>query len=147
MIAVIQSLWNRSITDALAQAAVDFLHRSGFDSKLVQVPGALEIPLAAKALIQKHPQIQGVVAVGCIIRGETYHFELVAQESSRMLSELSMQSLIPIGQGILATYTLEQAQARASTLPASEQKLQNKGLEAAEAVVQMVNTLKSLSKD
>lgn len=128
---IVQSLWNESITGSLLQSARESLKASGFEIEELQVPGALEIPLAIKWSWAKGQRTQkpvlAAVACGCIIRGDTYHFEMVANESSRALMDLSLDLRIPIGHAILACDTQEQAVAR-----------RNKGKEAAESVLEML---------
>ena len=105
------------------------------------MPGAWEIPLAAQAAIaKKKPAASsfGVVAVGCVIRGSTGHYEHVAGEVQKGIAQVSWQTGVPVGNGVLTVESLEQAIERAGS------KMGNKGAEAALAVVEMINVLKGL---
>jgi 6,7-dimethyl-8-ribityllumazine synthase len=108
------------------------------DLTLVRVPGSFEIAQAAKVLVQSK-KIDGIICLGAIIRGATLHFDLLAHETSKNLSQLNLEYQIPIGFGILIADTLEQAIERAGT------KAGNKGAEAAAASLEMVQVLKQLS--
>ncbi len=136
MILIIQSLWNESLTSKLVDGAKASLQKAKQKSDLIQVPGALEIPLAIKwawaASQRQQEDLDGVVACGVVIKGETYHFEIVANESAREIMRLSTELRLPIGNAILAVYTLDQA------LERSGGKLGNKGTEAADAVLSMI---------
>ena len=99
----------------------------------VQVPGALEVPVALQALAEKGGY-DGLVAVGCVIRGETYHFELVANESAAGVSRVALDYRLPVANAILTTENLEQATARQI----------EKGRDAARAVIEMCNLLDEL---
>lgn len=143
MILIVQAEWNASITDALAEAAKKTIEKAGYQTKLIKVPGAMEIPLAIKWAWSHgqntHEYIEGAVALGCVIKGDTYHFELVANECSRALAALSLELKIPVGHGVLAVYELDQALQRSSNS-------HNKGVEAADAVIRML-ALKSEIQD
>ncbi len=108
-------------------------------AEVVSVPGALEIP-AAIAIAERTQKYDGYVALGCVIRGETAHFEVVAGESARGLMELSLYSGAAVGNGILTVNTLAQAKKRALV------KGGNKGAEAANAVFALIDLKKKLSK-
>lgn len=135
MILIVQAEWNASVTDALAKAAIQSLEKANYSYQHLRVPGALEIPLAIKWAWaegqRRQKPIEGAVALGCVIRGETYHFDLVANDGSRALSDLSLDLRIPIGHGVLAVYEQKQAVDRAGGAS-------NKGTEAAEAVIAML---------
>jgi len=122
----------------LANAAEDFFRSKDIRTRLLKVPGALELPLALKWALEadEKRQIQGVVACGVVIKGDTYHFEMVANESARGLSDLSLKFGIPVGHAVLATYDLAQAIKRA-------QGDANKGTEAASAVWEMIQLEKT----
>jgi len=139
LILILQSLWNRSLTDNLVKGAEDFLRSQDLRTRVIQVPGALELPLALKWALEadQKKEIQGAVACGVVIKGDTYHFEMVANESSRGLSDLSLQFGIPVGHAVLATYDISQAIARS-------QGEQNKGLEAAKAVNEMIKLKRAI---
>ena len=135
-IGIVQARFNAGVTDALAQACRAELLRLGVTEKhitLVQVPGALEVPVALQALAEKMT-FDALIALGCIIRGETYHFELVANESGAGVSRIALDYQMPIANAILTTETMDQAQARQS----------DKGRDAARVAVEMANLLKAL---
>ncbi len=139
-IALVVGRFNAFITERLLEGALDCLKRHGVaDSGLtvVRVPGAWEIPLAAKKLAQAGAQ-DAVICLGAVIRGSTPHFDYVAAEVSKGIAQVSLESGIPILFGILTTDTLEQAVERAGS------KAGNKGYAAAEAALEMVNLLKDM---
>ncbi|MFN2400752.1 MAG: 6,7-dimethyl-8-ribityllumazine synthase [Gemmatimonadaceae bacterium] len=134
-IAIVASRFNESITRALVEGAVDALTRHGVafdDIDLVWVPGAWELPGAARSLLRSE-RYDALVAVGAVIRGETPHFEYISGEASRGLAVASSDFEIPIGFGLLTCDTAAQAQARAGG------EHGNKGWDAAIAVLEMVN--------
>src|SRR5512133_3048070 len=135
-IGIVQARFNESITEALAQACRTELATLGVAEDhidQVQVPGALEVPVALQALAEKGGY-DGLVAVGCVIRGETYHFELVANESAAGVSRVALDYQLPVANAILTTENLEQATARQI----------EKGRDAARAVIEMCNLLDEL---
>jgi 6,7-dimethyl-8-ribityllumazine synthase len=135
-IGIVQARFNESITAALAQACRTELAALGVaEDHLdhVQVPGALEVPVALQALAEKGGY-DGLVAVGCVIRGETYHFELVANEAAAGVSRVALDYQLPVANAILTTENLEQARARQT----------EKGRDAARAVIEMCNLLDEL---
>jgi 6,7-dimethyl-8-ribityllumazine synthase len=132
-IGIVQARFNEGITNSLAQACIGELERLGVQSKDIDhyfVPGALEIPVALQALAEKGKH-DALVALGCVIRGETYHFELVANESAAGVTRVSLDYQVPIANVILTTENLEQAVARQV----------EKGVDAARVVVEMANLL------
>lgn len=143
-IAIIVARFNKFINDSLLLGAIDALKRIGGMSDdnitVIWVPGAYEIPLAAK-MVAKSTKYEGIVALGTIIRGETAHFDYVAGESSSGLLSTSLAFDIPIGFGILTTESIEQAIERAGT------KSGNKGAEAALAVMEMLNVMKAIARE
>ena len=116
-ILVVAARFNDSIVEQLRQGALAALARLGARATVLEVPGALEIaPAAAIALHNARnagAPYDGVVALGCVIRGETYHFEIVANESARALSALAVENLLPLGNGILTVENEQQAIVRA----------------------------------
>jgi 6,7-dimethyl-8-ribityllumazine synthase len=137
-IGIVQSSFNAEVTNALKNACLAELLSSGVlphQISLVEVPGALEIPLALQALAQiEEPQpFQALIALGCIIRGETYHFELVANESARGVSQIALDFHVPVVNAVLTTENLEQATARQEV----------KGREAAQAALHMIRVLEA----
>ena len=136
-IGIVQARFNEGVTDALARACKGELLALGVADKDIDhvlVPGALEIPVALQALAEKG-HYDALVALGCIIRGETYHIELVANESAAGVSRVSLDYRLPIANVILTTENLEQAIARQT----------DKGVDAARVVVEMANLLDHLS--
>lgn len=128
-IGIVQARFNADITDALAAACTAELRRLGVEAQNidhVQVPGALEVPLALQALAARGGY-DALVALGCIIRGETYHFELVANESGAGVTRVALDHQLPIANAILTTENLEQAVARQN----------DKGRDAAQVAVEM----------
>ena len=134
-IGIVQARFNEGITNALAQACTQELQALGVtDITHVQVPGALEVALALQALAERD-EFDALVALGCIIRGETYHFELVANESGAGVTRVGMDYHVPIANAILTTENLEQAVARQT----------DKGRDAARVAVEMALLLESLA--
>jgi 6,7-dimethyl-8-ribityllumazine synthase len=135
-IGIVQARFNAPITNALAEACKQELIALGVLEKnidLVQVPGALEVPMALQAMAAKL-KYDALVALGCIIRGETYHFELVANESGAGVSRVSLDAQVPIANAIITTENMEQAIARQT----------DKGRDAARVAVEMANLLEEI---
>ena len=135
-IGIVQARFNEDVTNALAQACRAELLALGVTERnitLVQVPGALEVPVALMAMAEKL-KYDALVALGCIIRGETYHFELVANESGAGVSRVALDFQLPIANAILSTEDLAQAVARQH----------DKGRDAARVAVEMANLLDSI---
>ena len=136
-IGIVQARFNDALTHKLAQACLAELARLDVDPgdiRHVTVPGALEIPVALKAMAESG-DFDALVALGCIIRGDTYHFELVANESGAGVTRLSLDYQIPIANAIITTENMEQAIARQT----------EKGVDAARVAVEMANLLDELS--
>jgi 6,7-dimethyl-8-ribityllumazine synthase len=136
--AIISTQWNPTIVDSLVEAAERTLLGRGVAADHIDqliVPGAFEIPLMAQALA-KTGRYAGIIALGAVIKGDTAHFEYVAGECARGIADVTLQQGVPIGFGVLATYNLEDALVRAG--PNDD----NKGLEAASAVLDTVNVLR-----
>jgi 6,7-dimethyl-8-ribityllumazine synthase len=137
---IVASRFNDFIVDRLLDAAVGTLLKHGVaagDIEVVRVPGAFETPLAIKKLAASR-RFQALIALGCVIRGATPHFEYVAAEASRGIGHVSSSEEIPVGFGILTVDTIEQAIERAGT------KSGNKGADAALAAIQMATVLRLL---
>lgn len=135
-IGIVLSRFNAEIGDGLLSACIAELHRCGVtdsDITLATVPGALESP-AILAKMAQSGRFDGLVALGAVIRGETYHFEIVANESARGVSQVQLESGVPIANAILTTEDDDQALARMSV----------KGGEAAQVVIEMINLAKAL---
>ena len=138
--AVLASRFNNSITSKLADGAMDALIRHGVTSEnvdLVWVPGAWELPFAARRLAQTE-RYNAIVVVGAVIRGDTPHFDFVAGEASRGLADASRDYEVPIGFGLLTTDNMEQAEARAGG------EFGNKGWDAAIAALEMSDLFERL---
>ena len=136
-IGIVRARFNDAITSKLRDACVAELERLGVDSSDVtecSVPGALEVPLALKAMAEGG-EFDALVALGCVIRGETYHFELVADQSGAGVMRVSLDHRLPIANAVLTVETEEQAWARA----------EEKGRDAARVAVEMANLLEDLS--
>jgi 6,7-dimethyl-8-ribityllumazine synthase len=136
-IGIVQARFNTAITDELTRACRAQLAALGVQAKhidLVQVAGALEIPVALQALAKKD-YYDALVAIGCIIRGETYHFELVANESGAGVSRVALDFELPIANAILTVENDEQARARQTI----------NGIAAANVAVEMANLINSLA--
>jgi len=136
-IGIVQARFNEDITRALLSACTAELAAMGVsdeDIVHVTVPGALEVPLALQALAQQEePPFQALIALGCIIRGETYHFELVANESGAGVTRVGLDFHVPIANAILTTENTAQAVARQH----------DKGRDAARVAVEMARLLES----
>lgn len=137
MILIVQSLFNEAITEKLVNGAIRVCDEAKFPSRVIQAPGALEIPLLIKfawAQAQRtQEKLAGVIACGAVVKGDTYHFEVVANESARAIMDLSVELRLPIGNAILTTYTMDQALERAG----GEEG--NKGEEAARTVLSLIS--------
>ena len=136
-VAIVQARFNAAITDKLAQACLAELEALGVVGKHIKhvtVPGALEVPLALMALAQSEDH-DALIALGCIIRGETYHFELVANESGAGVTRVALDHEIPIANAILTVENEAQAWARA----------EDKGRDSARVAVEMANLMEDLT--
>lgn len=137
---IVVSRFNSLITERLLEGAVDCLVRHGAnegDLEVMRVPGSWEMPLAFKWLAEKGGY-DAIIALGCVIRGGTPHFDYVASEVTKGAAHVQMDAGVPVTLGVLTTDTIEQAVERAGT------KHGNKGWEAAIAAVEMVSLKKNL---
>lgn len=137
---IVAARFNDFITGRLLEGAVDGLQRHGVaesDIEVVKVPGAYEIPLAAKMMAQSK-KYSAVICLGAVIRGATPHFEYVSAEVSKGVASVSMDTGVPVIFGVLTTDTIEQAVERAGT------KSGNKGWDAAMSAIEMANVVKQL---
>lgn len=133
-VGIVMARFNRNIGEGLLSGCCQELRRLGVaETLLVTVPGALEIPLALKTMAQSG-KYDALVAIGCVIRGETYHFEIVANESARGITEVQLATGVPIANAILTTENDGQAEVR----------MHQKGTEAAQCAVEMANLLKAI---
>ena len=136
-IAIVVSRYNEDVTRRLLRGALNALSEHGVEEPDVfWVPGALELPVIALTLAEKGGY-DAIVCLGCVIRGETFHFEIVAMQAAAGLMQVQLDTGVPITNGVLTTEDREQAQARSG--PKS-----NKGSEAALAAVEMANLLRSV---
>lgn len=138
--AIVVSRFNEFISSKLVGGALDALQRHGAKEEqiaLVKVPGAFEIPMAAKRLARSG-NYDAVICLGAVIRGATPHFDYVASEVSKGIAQVALETGIPVAFGVLTTDSLEQAIERAGA------KSGNKGWDAAMAAMEMVNLFKSM---
>mgnify|MGYP000592547655 CR=1 FL=1 len=138
---IVEARFYEDLADALLEGATQALSAFGAEYDVVTVPGALEIP-GAIALAEEAghrpagKQYDGYVALGCVIRGETYHFEIVSNESSRGVTDVQLTTGIPIANAVLTVENDDQAEVR----------MTQKGMEAAQCAVEMANLQKTLRK-
>ena len=142
-IGIVVSRFNSMVTDRLLSGAKDKLTRLGADwsrTTVAYVPGSFELPRGARKM-RDTGNYDGIIALGAVIRGETPHFDYVANETSKGLAQLNLEGEIPITFGLITADTLEQAINRAGA------KQGNKGSEAAEALIEMVNLESEFEKE
>lgn len=138
--AIIVARFNELITKSLLEGALDSLRRHGADENkitVVWVPGALEVPVAAKALAESK-KYDAIICLGAVIRGATAHFDVVVGQSASGIAQVALSSGIPVLNGILTPDSIEQALERAGT------KAGNKGFDVASAAVEMANVMKGI---
>jgi len=136
-IGIVRARFNDALTTAIARACVAELERLEVDAadvRHVSVPGALEVPVALEAMARSG-EYDALVAIGCVLRGETYHFELVANESGAGVTRVALDHLLPVANAILTCDSEAQAWARA----------EDKGRDAARVAVEMANLLEDLT--
>jgi 6,7-dimethyl-8-ribityllumazine synthase len=136
-IGIVQARWNAAVTGQLAQSCIAELQELGVSTRYIRhvtVPGALEIPVALMTMADSD-DYDALIALGCVIRGETYHFELVANESGAGVTRVSLDHQIPIANAILTVENEAQALERAAV----------KGRDAARVAVEMANLMEDLS--
>jgi len=142
-ILIVEARYYDDIADALLAGATGALNKAGAQYDVVSVPGALEIPTAIAIALDAAPRrrgYDGAVALGCVIRGDTIHFEIVSHQSARGLMELSVARKMPIGNGIITVDTEAQAWARARA------EEQDKGGDAAHAALALIGIKRRLGK-
>ncbi len=135
-VGIVQARFNDELTSRIATLCIDELVKLGVSAKHIQhvtVPGALEVPVALQAMADSE-RFDALVALGCIIRGETYHFELVSNESGAGVTRVSLDHHVPIANAILTVENQEQAEAR----------VEEKSRDAARVAVEMANLLDDL---
>ena len=138
-IGIVVSRFNSFLTEQLVKGAVDAFVRMGGDERdvtLVRVPGAYEIPLVAKRLASK--KLNAVIALGAVVQGATAHADLINQATAKSLSEISVETGVPVLDGIVAAENLEQAVERCGT------KQGNKGFSAMQSAIEMAKVMESL---
>ncbi len=136
-IAIVVSRFNEDVSKRLLRGALDALREhSAEDPDVYWVPGALELPVTALALAEKGEH-DAIVCLGCVIRGETFHFEVVAMHSAAGLMQVQLDTGVPVAFGVLTTEDRDQALARSGPK-------HNKGAEAAEAAIEMANLLRTI---
>jgi 6,7-dimethyl-8-ribityllumazine synthase len=134
-IGVVAARYNQEIVDALLESALAALAEHGASADpILSVPGSYEIPIAAQALADAG-NVDAVICLGCVIKGETAHFEHVAEAAARGILEVSLETGVPCIFGVLTTYTEEQARAR-----------MDRGREVAETAIEMANLLRMVRK-
>ncbi|MDR8389791.1 6,7-dimethyl-8-ribityllumazine synthase [Aliifodinibius sp. S!AR15-10] len=134
-IGIAAARWNSFVTDKMLDGALDLLKSKGISEEdiiVVRCPGSYELPLTVKKLLDK---VDGVIAIGAVIRGDTPHFDYVCNAVNRGISDLNLSSGKPVAFGVLTTDTVEQATIRAD----AESSKGNKGTEAALAVLEMIS--------
>jgi len=137
---IVVSNFNSRITEELLSGALEELNEQLFQKKdinIIRVPGALEIPGTINMLL-KHQSPRAIIALGAVIKGETAHFEIVSHNSARVIANLSLQSEVPIINGILTTYDISQA------LKRSDIKEKNKGAEFARAALDIISVYEKI---
>jgi 6,7-dimethyl-8-ribityllumazine synthase len=140
--AIVVSRWNSFITERMLAGAKDTLIRHGATEDKIAVayvPGTWEIPLVAQRLAQSG-RYHAIICIGCLIRGSTPHFEYLAQEVTKGIGQISLQTGLPLTYGIITVENIEQAVERAGT------KAGNKGAESAVAAIEMANLLRELDR-
>lgn len=137
-VAVIVARWNSQITDGLLQGALKELERNNVANyKVIRVPGAFELPIAAKRVAQTG-KYDAIVTLGCVIRGDTPHFDYVCSETARGVGEVALTESLPVAFGVLTTDDLAQSLAR------SGDDEENKGIEAVAAALELLVTFEDL---
>ncbi len=139
-IALVATRFNDFMVDKLIGGAVDYLVRHGAEEKnltLVRIPGAFELPIVCQKLA-KSGKYDGIVALGAVIRGATPHFDFVATEATKGIAQISLQTGVPVGFGLLTTDTMEQAIERSGS------KGGNKGAEAASALLETLRVMEQI---
>lgn len=140
-VAIIVSKWNKEITEALYEGAVDTLVEAGIGESFISrfdVPGSFELPGAAKMVLESRPSLDGIICLGCIIQGETRHFEFISQAVAQGIMQVNLEYAIPVIFGVLTPDNMKQAQNRAGGIYG------NKGAEAAVALLEMIDLKKAI---
>ena len=141
-IGIVASRFNEKIVNGLLRGALNTLHWHGYDDSsihAVHVPGAFELPIAAKRMIEVY-QPAAILTLGAVIRGETAHFDFISAECMRGIAQVGLDSGVPVIFGVLTTETVAQAIAR------SDDNNRNKGVECAEAAVKMIALFETMKR-
>ena len=138
-ILIVTSTYYKDISSGLISGSKYILEKKNIDFEIIYVPGTFEISLAIKHYID---QYDGFVALGCVIRGETYHFELIANECARGIHNIIIENKKPVGFGIITCNNIKEAESRSKFIENSDNS-NNKGLEATKACIEMLNILKA----
>ena len=139
-IGIVVSEWNSEVTFALRNGAIRTLKNCGCSDENIivrYVPGTFELPMGAR-FFAEHTDVDGVIVLGCVVRGETPHFDYVCAEASKGIAQVSLQAGLPVGFGLLTCDTLEQAIERAGA------HVGNKGAETAAAVVETIRVMEQI---
>ncbi|MGI6320829.1 MAG: 6,7-dimethyl-8-ribityllumazine synthase [Bacteroidales bacterium] len=140
-VAVVVSEWNTEVTFALRDGAIDTLKKHGVaedDIVLKYVPGSFELPIAAEMILLNNQEIEGVICLGCVIQGETRHFDFICDATSNGVMNVAINNATPVIFGVLTTNDMQQA------IDRSGGKYGNKGVEAAVACLKMIALDRSL---
>jgi len=140
-VGIVVSRFNSFLTEQLVKGAVDAFVRLGGDEKnitLVKVPGAYELPVVIKRLAEKKGAVDAVVALGAVVQGATSHAELINETTAKAFSEISLESGVPVANGVVSAENLEQAVERCGT------KQGNKGFAAMQTAIEMYNVMKGI---
>lgn len=140
-IGIIVSMWNDKVTNALKEGALTTLWNAGVpktNTLTFDVPGSFELPSAAAMLLDANEDIDAVICLGCIIQGETRHFEFIANAVANGIAKVGVEYTVPVIFGVLTCDTAEQAEARSGGIHG------NKGVEAAASALQMLHTHKQM---
>ncbi len=144
-IAIITSRFNEAIVDALLQGALHALEQSKMDLQTqvqtIEAPGAFEIPLIAKKCAETK-KFDGIIALGCVIKGETAHFEYISHACAEGILNVSLEFGLPVSFGVITTYDRDQAERRSVKASSIDQ---NKGYEAAKACMDTLKSIQSLT--
>ncbi len=140
LVAIVVSKWNADITEELFKGAFNTLLEVGLDESSIyryDVPGSFELPLGAKIALDARPDLDGVICIGCVVQGETRHFEFISQAVSHGIMQVNLEYGVPTIFGVLTPDTQQQAIDRAGG------KYGNKGTEAAVALLEMIDLKKN----
>ena len=142
-VGIVVAEWNREITDALAQGAVDTLLKNGVDEeniRLVHVPGSFELTTGADLMLRNDAVLDAVICIGCVIQGETRHFDFICEAVSQGITNVALKHEKPVIFSLLTTNNMEQAQERAGG------RHGNKGVEGAVTALKMIQLQRELEK-